>query len=171
MSSPVRPPACDTLAIKAPFAPTGGKTLALDHFDIQATDYKREAAYYSALMNWALRSDDGTQAVLDIGDEGSVVIRGGFQAPPPPPPPTAAELTKRGLNPVADNDGRGFESFHVEDPDALDVQITNGAHSKTRASTPATATHSVPAPFESTTWKTVWLDHISFVIRYRAVGH
>ncbi|QJR37150.1 hypothetical protein [Gemmatimonas groenlandica] len=77
-------PACDTSAIKAPFAPTGWKTVALDHFAIQATDYKREAAYYSALMNWTLRSDDGTQATLDVGNVGSVVIRGGFQAAPAP---------------------------------------------------------------------------------------
>jgi len=193
-------PACDTSAIKAPFAPTGWKTVALDHFAIQATDYKREAAYYSALMNWTLRSDDGTQAVLDVGNVGSVVIRGGFQAPPPPPPPTAAdsaagrargparsprkvawdsfawviepwnakkveaELTKRGLKPVADNDGHGFESFHVKDPDGFDVQLCNDAHRKTRASQPATASHSVPAPFEHTNWQTVWLDHISFEV-------
>jgi len=76
-------------AISAPFAPTGWTTVALDHFAIQATDYQREAAYYSALMNWTLRSENGTQAVLDIGTVGSVVIHGGFQAPPPPP--TAAE--------------------------------------------------------------------------------
>src|SRR5258706_34511 len=37
-----------------------------------------------------------------------------------------AELRKRGLTPVADNDGRGFESFHVKDPDGWDLQISNG---------------------------------------------
>ena len=37
-----------------------------------------------------------------------------------------AELRKRGLTPVADNDGDGFESFHVKDPDGFDVQISNG---------------------------------------------
>jgi catechol 2,3-dioxygenase-like lactoylglutathione lyase family enzyme len=38
-------------------------------------------------MNWKVRSDDGTQAVLDIGDDvGSVIIRGGYEPPPPPPP-------------------------------------------------------------------------------------
>jgi len=77
-------------------------------------------------MNWTLRSDDGTQAMLDIGTVGSVVIHGGFQAPPPAPLPIAADsaverqegqaaLTARGLEPVADNDGTRFESLYVED--------------------------------------------------------
>ncbi|MDQ6611779.1 MAG: VOC family protein [Gemmatimonadota bacterium] len=79
-------PTCDTTQLKAPFAPTGWKTVALDHFTMHAVDYKKEAAYYMALMNWKLRSDDGKQAVLDIGDIGSVVIVGGYQPPPPPPP-------------------------------------------------------------------------------------
>jgi hypothetical protein len=35
---------------------------------MHAVDYKKEAAYYMALMNWKLRSDDGKQAVLDVGD-------------------------------------------------------------------------------------------------------
>src|SRR6185437_2478562 len=79
---------CDTIPAKAPFEPTGWKTVYMDHFTMQAADYKKEVAYYSALMNWRVRSDDGTKAVLDIGDDvGTVIIRGGYQAPPPPPPP------------------------------------------------------------------------------------
>ena len=194
--------ACDTTPAPPPFAPTGWKTVALDHFSMQVTDYKKEAAYYATLMNWKVRSDDGTKAVLDIGDIGSVVIRGGFVAPPPPPPPppptaadsaagragrggaraprravwdsfcwviapwdtkkVEAELIKRGLHPVADNDGKGFESFHVKDPDGFDVQISNGANLKIRKSKPATAKLPTAAPFEPTDWKTMWLDHISF---------
>src|ERR1043166_847243 len=86
-------PACDTTPAKAPFAPTGWKTVALDHFSMQTVDYKKEAAYYNALMNWKVRSDDGKEAVLDIGDIGTVVIRGGYVAPPAPAPrvPTAAD--------------------------------------------------------------------------------
>jgi catechol 2,3-dioxygenase-like lactoylglutathione lyase family enzyme len=189
-------PACDTTPAKAPFAPTGWKTVALDHFSMQAADYKKETAYYAALMNWTVKSDDGKQAVLDAGTVGPVVIRGGYQAPPPPPPPTAADsaagrarlarpprnvvwdsfcwviapwnakkveaaLRERGLNPVADNDGAGFESFHVKDPDGFDVQISNGVHRPGRA-TSAAVSAQAPAPFEKTAWKTVWLDHISF---------
>jgi catechol 2,3-dioxygenase-like lactoylglutathione lyase family enzyme len=76
-----------------------------------------------------------------------------------------AELRKRGLNPVADNDGNGFESFHVKDPDGFDLQIGNGKrYTKARRESAANGKLSkqTPAPFESTGWQTVWLDHLSF---------
>src|SRR5579863_7383736 len=79
---------CDTMPAKPPFEPTGWNTVLLDHFTMQATDYKREAAFYAMLMGWKVRSDDGTRIEMDIGDNvGSVIIRGGFVAPPAPPPP------------------------------------------------------------------------------------
>ena len=198
-------PECDPTPAKLPFEPTGWKTVLLDHFSCQVVDYPKEAAYYAALMNWPIRSDDGKQAVLDIGDWGGLVIRGGYQAPPVPPaaptPPAgdaaaggrgggrggpraprlaafdgfcwgidpwdakrvAAELRKRGLTPVADNQGKDFQSFHVKDPDGFDLQISNG-NRKNRRQGPATGKTSAPAPFASTTWKTVWLDHISFEV-------
>jgi catechol 2,3-dioxygenase-like lactoylglutathione lyase family enzyme len=210
-------PRCNPAAVKLPFEPTGWKTVLLDHFTMQAADYKKEAAYFAALMNWKIRSDDGTQAVLDIGDWGGLVIKNGYQpaapatAPPaaaagaPPPDAAAAgragrgggrggaprqsamtgfcwgitpwdakkvqaELTKRGLNPVADNDPKnGFESFHVKDPGGFDLQISNG-NRKNRRQKPAAGSVGVAAPFESTAWKTVWLDHISFeVADYKAI--
>ena len=78
-------PECDPTPAKLPFAATGWKTVLLDHLSCQVVDYSKEAAYYAALMNWKIRSDDGKQATLDIGDWGGLVIRGGYQAPPPPP--------------------------------------------------------------------------------------
>ena len=74
-----------------------------------------------------------------------------------------AELTKRGLNPVADHNGKDFQSFHVKDRDGFDVQISNG-NKKNRRVGAARASLSAPAPFESAPWKTVWLDHISFAV-------
>src|SRR5256886_4268277 len=73
-------PECDPTPAKLPFEPTGWKTVALDHLSCQVADYPKEAAYYAALMNWTIRSDDGRQAVLDIGDWGGLVRRGGYQA-------------------------------------------------------------------------------------------
>jgi catechol 2,3-dioxygenase-like lactoylglutathione lyase family enzyme len=73
-----------------------------------------------------------------------------------------AELRQRGLDPVADNDGRGFESFHVSDPDAWDLQISNGNGLAKARQTPPSAKLSHPLPFEPTGWSTVWLDHFSF---------
>ena len=193
-------PECDPTPAKLPFEATGWNTVLLDHFSCQVVDYPKEAAYYAALMNWKIRSDDGKQAVLDIGDWGGLVLRGGFQAPPLTPAAEApaagrgggrggapraprlaafdgfcwgiepwdakhveAELRKRGLTPVADNQGKDFQSFHVKDPDGFDLQISNG-NRKNRRQGAAGGKTTAPAPFESTAWKTVWLDHISFEV-------
>ena len=199
-------PGCDTTAIKPVFAATGWNTVLLDNISMQVVDYQKEAAFFVALMGWKLRSDDGTKAVLDIGDFGSMIIRGGLVVPPPPAPAAGdsagrggrggrggarapvnalvdsfcfgiepwnakkveAELTKRGLSPVADNDGKAFESFHVKDPDGFDLQISNG-NKKNRRTTPANAKLAVALPFEPTGWRTTWLDHFSFgVSDYKA---
>lgn len=186
-------PECNTTPAKLPFEPTGWKTVLLDHLTCQCADYAKEAAYYQALMNWKIRSDDGRQATLDIGDWGGLVLRGGYVAPPPPAnapappagaPPRAprnaafdgmawgidkwdakkveAELKARGLAPVADNHG-DFQSFLVKDPDGFKVWITNGNKSNRRRGA-ASGKTSAPAPFASTNWKTVWLDHISYEV-------
>ena len=179
-----------TAPIEPVFASTGWRTVALDHVTFQVADYRKEAAFYVALMGWKLRSDDGKQAVMDAGDWGSVIFR---QAPPETfaaaaargrgrggAPVTAVvesfgfviepwnakqveqELRKRGLTPVADHDGKGFESFHVTDPDGWHLQISNGNGLAKARRTPATATLSEPLPFAPTGWKTIWLDHLSF---------
>jgi catechol 2,3-dioxygenase-like lactoylglutathione lyase family enzyme len=163
-----------TAPIRPVFASTGWKTVALDHITFEMPDYQKEAAFYVALMGWKLRSDDGKQAVLDIGDWGSAIFK---QAPerrsavvesycfviePWNARTVRAELEKRGLTPVADNDGKGFESFHVKDPDGGDLQISNGnGLAKARKAVPAMKPAEAP-PFEPTGWKTVWLDHFSF---------
>src|SRR5262249_4147975 len=163
---------------------TGWKTVSLDHITFRVADYRKEAAFYIALMGWALRSDDGRQAVVDVGDWGTVVFRqapadsfegGGRGGPvravveafsfgiePWNAKTVEAELKKRGLAPVADNDGKGSESFHVKDPDGFDLQISNGAFARRRKAAPAAAKLAEPPPFAPTGWKTVWLDHFSF---------
>src|SRR5215831_11259741 len=164
-----------TAPIQPAFAPTGWKTIALDHITYQMSDYKKEAAFYIALMGWKLRSDDGRQAVLDMpagsaifkqapGQKSTTVENFCFVIEPWNAKTVEAELRKRGLTPIADNDGKGFESFHVKDPDGWDLQISNGAGLAKNRETAATATLSEPAPFASTGWKTVWLDHFSFAV-------
>src|SRR5262249_38799581 len=69
-------PACNTSPIDPVFAPTGWKTTSLEHVTFRVADYRKEAAFYMALMGWTLRSDDGQQAVMDVGDWGSVIFRG-----------------------------------------------------------------------------------------------
>jgi catechol 2,3-dioxygenase-like lactoylglutathione lyase family enzyme len=207
--------ACVKTPMQMPFMPTGWKTVLLDHFSMKVTDAEREAAFYSAFMNWKVRSNDANGIYMDIGDWGGAIIKGGYTPPPrtnpggggggagapvltqaqasklpPCTPPRAniavqgggavwdgfcwgitpwdtkkveAALKERGLNPVADHKGDDFRSFHVKDPDGLDVQISNGNRSN-RRKTPATAKLNVELPFEPTPWKTVYLDHISFSV-------
>jgi len=201
-------PDCDTTPAKAPFESTGWKTVRLNHFAIQAADYGKEAAYYAALMNWKVRSDDGKQAVMDIGDWGGAIIRGGYEAPPPPPAPATpppdtagagaggqraggagrggprtprlvqiesfswgitpwdtkkveAELKKRCIDatPIGD---KTMPGFRFTDPGGFTCDITDG-RANPRAKAPA-GKLTAPAPFESTDWKTVWLDHVSFEV-------
>jgi catechol 2,3-dioxygenase-like lactoylglutathione lyase family enzyme len=163
-----------TAPIKPVFAPTNWKTVALDHITFLVPDYRKEAAFYVALMGWKVRSDDGKQAVLDIGDWGSAIFR---QAPagqkaavesicwviePWNAKTVESELRKRGLTPLPENDGQGFESFRVKDPNGFDLQIGNGnGLAKARKTTP-TATLAFPAPFAATGWNTDWLDHLSY---------
>jgi catechol 2,3-dioxygenase-like lactoylglutathione lyase family enzyme len=164
-----------TAPIKPVFANTGWKTVALEHISFQVPDYRKEAAFYIALMGWKLRSDDGKRAVLDIGNWGSAIFKGapaeqttvlvdgfGFAIAPWNAKTVEAELRKRDLSPVADNDGKGFESFHVKDPDGFDLQIGNSNGLVKARKTPAAAKLEAEPPFEATGWQTVWLDHFSF---------
>ncbi len=163
-----------TAPIHPVFAPTGWKTVALDHIAYQVPDYRKEAAFYIALMGWKLRSDDGARAVLDIGTWGSAIFESApelkqavvkgfcFVIQPWNSKNVEAELRKRNLNPIAQNGANGFESFHVKDPDAFDLQIANGNGLVKSRQTPPTAKLSAPAPFEPTGWNTIWLDHLSY---------
>jgi catechol 2,3-dioxygenase-like lactoylglutathione lyase family enzyme len=174
-----------TAPIREVFDSTGWQTTALESFTIDVVDYKKEAAFYAALMGWKLREDDGKQAIMDVGDWGNCIFRGASPdsfgpATGPNNQPrrsqvksfawvidkwdaktVAAELSKRGMTPVADNKG-GFESFHVKDPDGWDLQICNNKGLSAARKKPAAAKLSEPPPFASTGWKTIWLDHFSF---------
>ena len=124
-------PECDPTPAKLPFEPTGWKTVLLDHLSCQVVDYAKEAAYYAALMNWKIRSDDGKQALLDIGDWGGLLLRGGYQAPPAPPvapappagDPAAGGRGGRGGAPRAPRNA-AFDSFcwGIEPWDAKQVE-------------------------------------------------
>ena len=131
-------PECDPTPAKLPFEPTGWNTVLLDHFSCQVADYPKEAAYYAALMNWKIRSDDGKQAVLDIGDWGGLVLRGGFQAPPPPPASDAPPAGGRGGGPRAPRNA-AFDGFcwGIDAWDAKNVETAL----RTRGLTPVADNH------------------------------
>jgi len=171
-----------TVPIRDLFAATGWKTVALESFTMDVADYRKEAAFYAALLGWTLREDDGKRAVMDIGRLGSCILRdaapGSFKSLVPGQPApraairsfswvidrwdagvVAAELRKRRMTPAADNKGV-FESFWVKDPDGWDLQICNNKGLSAARGRPSTA--KLPAPFAPTGWKTVWFDHFSF---------
>jgi catechol 2,3-dioxygenase-like lactoylglutathione lyase family enzyme len=67
-------PASTAGAAASPPAPW--KTVYLDHISYSVSDYKKSAAFYSNLMGWTIRNDNGTnQATLDIGEVGGIIIR------------------------------------------------------------------------------------------------
>ena len=51
--------ACNKTPFKAPFEPTGWKTVLLDHFNMKVTEPEQEAAFYAAFLGWKVRSNDG----------------------------------------------------------------------------------------------------------------
>lgn len=175
---------------RPPFDPTGWRTVWLDHLSYRCADYERAAAFYAALMGWKVRSDDGTRAVLEIGDNtGDVIFTGGLAAPPPAaltddsPGATHARaifdgfawgiepwntnavraaLDARGLAPVAEHDGE-YKAFSFKDPDGFSVRVSN-ANRAMRRKTPASGSLKAAAPFTPTNWKTLFVDHLSFEV-------
>ena len=72
--------------------PAPWKTVYLDHISYAVADYKRSAAFYSSLMGWTIRNDNGTsQASLDIGTLGGIIIRNRPGADGAPGAPAAAQ--------------------------------------------------------------------------------
>jgi predicted enzyme related to lactoylglutathione lyase len=89
---------CNTKALPPPFEPTGWKTVLLDHFTMQVAELDKEAAFYNALMGWKVRSNDGKTIVMDIGNWGGVVMRGGLPLPPPTPTVQQSQLAALAAN-------------------------------------------------------------------------
>jgi catechol 2,3-dioxygenase-like lactoylglutathione lyase family enzyme len=144
------PPAAEASTGKAPW-----KTVHLDHISYAVSDYKRSVAFYRDLMGWEVKSDEGNQSTLKIGDIGEIIIRNNRRPTESSPstngqggrgdrPPVTgvinhiswgiapwnteaveAELKRRGLKPRPDMVGDDFKSFHVLDPDGWDLQISN----------------------------------------------
>jgi catechol 2,3-dioxygenase-like lactoylglutathione lyase family enzyme len=70
-------PAAAAAAAQAPASTAAPwKTVYLDHISYSVADYQKSAAFYSNLMGWTIRNDNGTnQASLDIGNLGGIIIR------------------------------------------------------------------------------------------------
>ncbi len=122
------------LAAQTPAKSQGFKAIAVNHISYQAKDYARTRDFYADLLGMTVSHDDGKQAYLAFGDQGSWLLP--RNARPGATPPlvdhvaytidnwstdrVGEELTKRGLDPRPDTDN----SFHVKDPDGFDLQIS-----------------------------------------------
>jgi catechol 2,3-dioxygenase-like lactoylglutathione lyase family enzyme len=133
----------------SPLAETKFRTLSLDHISYQVADYRRTRDFYADLMGMKVSGDDGKgQCQLEFG-ESMIIARNHRERPGQPPPAerkgtvdhisyridnwdtaaVKAELEKRGLTPRLDKGGDtpNYVSFHVEDPDGFDLQISGMA--------------------------------------------
>jgi catechol 2,3-dioxygenase-like lactoylglutathione lyase family enzyme len=126
----------------------GFRALSLDHISYQVADYKRTRDFYTDLMGMRVSDDNGSSQCFLHFDDALLIARNrrqraGEPADPNPKPAVdhiayridqwdtdtvKAELEHRGLKPRLDtNGGPNYVSFHVQDPDGFDLQISGTA--------------------------------------------
>ena len=153
---PQATPAAAKLSAPAPFEPTGWKTVWLDHFSFDATNYKESASFYTNLLGWKPTYDEGSQNELMIGDVGDIIIRGGNPLDPELRPGGAgararggridhisfgiapwdtdgvkAELEKRGLRAQIDTSSRHLGPDGTYVPDEIHTAAFKSYHTAT----------------------------------------
>ena len=145
-----------TFAAAAAFAPgdaaaqarRGFQTLNLDHISYQVSDYKKTRDFYADLMGMKVTDDNGTSQCFLHFDDALLIARNRRPRPGESADQTGrplvdhiaykidnwdtdtvkAELERRGLQPRLDtNGGPNYVSFHVQDPDGFDLQISGTA--------------------------------------------
>lgn len=98
-------------AAPAPTTPAPWKTVWLDHISYAVSDYKKSVDFYTGLMGWEMKNDNGTQAQLDINGIGGIIIRNARrpgQGPNPANPSAgAAPAAPSGQPTRPDSAGRG----------------------------------------------------------------
>jgi len=116
-------------ASDAPF-----KAVAVNHISYQVADYAKTRDFYAGLFGMKVSQDNGKQAYLAFGDEGTWLLPRNARQPGTAPKVdhiaytiddwdktrVEEELKKRGLDPRPDTEN----SFHVKDPDGFDLQIS-----------------------------------------------
>ena len=121
------------------FAANGFKTVSLDHISYQVANYKKTRDFYADLMGMKVLNDNGSsQCELHFG-ESMVIARNrpaaatsarvdhiAYRIEDWNTDRVKAELQRRGLKPRLDTGGStpNYSSFHVQDPDGFDLQIS-----------------------------------------------
>jgi catechol 2,3-dioxygenase-like lactoylglutathione lyase family enzyme len=112
----------------------GFRAVAVNHISYQVADYAKTRDFYADLLGLKVVEDTGTQCHMILNDSNTFLIP--RNAPSGVVPPRVdhvaytiagwnkeavrAELERRGLHPRPDTD----YSFHVQDPNGFDVQIS-----------------------------------------------
>jgi len=122
-------------------AASGFKTISLDHISYQVVNYKKTRDFYADLMGMTVSKDNGTnQCELHFGDS-MVIARNrpaaarasrvdhiAYRIDEWNTDRVKAELERRGLKPRLDTGvptgPPNYASFHVQDPDGFDLQIS-----------------------------------------------
>jgi len=122
-------------------AANGFKTISLDHISYQVSDYKRSRDFYADLMGMTVSNDNGNnQCELHFGDSmliarnrpptstGSRVDHIAYRIDDWNTDRVKGELQRRELQLRLDAGGPtgppNYASFHVQDPDGFDLQIS-----------------------------------------------
>ena len=117
------------------------KAIAVNHISYNVADYGRTRDFYADLLGMRVTNDNGSQCYLNFGKTFLIPRKGPSNGGKPFVDHIAytlanwnedevkEELTRRGLNPRLDPggprpDGRRVNSFHIDDPDGYDVQLS-----------------------------------------------
>jgi catechol 2,3-dioxygenase-like lactoylglutathione lyase family enzyme len=128
-----------------PVAAGGFKATEVDHISYQVSDYKKTRDFYADLMGMSVANENErfSQCELNFGNSILIARNRAPQSGPGSGPRVdhiayrienwdtdkiKAELERRGLKPRLDTGGPGgppnYASFHVDDPDGFDLQIS-----------------------------------------------
>ena len=134
--------AASAMAGTPALAANGFKTLSLDHISYQVANYRKTRDFYADLMGMTVLNDNGsTQCELHFG-ESMLIARNrpssattsrvdhiAYRIEDWNTDRVKTELERRGLKPRLDTGGTvsNYSSFHVQDPDGFDLQISGVA--------------------------------------------
>src|SRR5262245_20185949 len=134
--------AASTMSATPALAANGFKTLSLDHISYQVAYYSKARDVYADLMGMTVLNDNGSSQCELHFCESMVIARNrpaaaatsrvdhiAYRIEDWNTDRVKAELDRRSLKPRLDTGGAvpNYSSFHVQDPDGFDLQISGVA--------------------------------------------